>query len=246
MSNGKAEKRSRATTTCEFVAKCADTPAGWCLLVTRRKYDQVITQLKEALKNDTENAELLSHLGMVYYKVGFYDNAIKTLQEASDAPTQQLTFNPRHNLAYVLHYTGQYRQAWENWHEAVKNYKILDDAREAYYCGIIFDQIFRDSAEAERWYKRAIEKQPGWDRAWLQLALLYNNMATEGGDSAFDALSGRAKAFREAREALEAKLRKHDDADVHHRLAVLYLGTGELTKAEDQLTKAGEALDKRH
>jgi tetratricopeptide (TPR) repeat protein len=132
------------------------------------------------------------------------------------------------------------------WHEAVKAYRELlgdklDDLgypQEAYYFGTILQEIFLTREEAARWYKAVVDKQPHHAEAWLQLALLYQEMADQGGKSGIEAHSRLPVTLARATKVLQAKLGGVDKADVLYKLGSLHLGTGDLIQADERLREA--------
>lgn len=178
-----------------------------------------------------QSAKLRVGLGIAYYSLGKYNEAVESLCRAVDLdPTDTRAldfFGKMYDVAPQLsaEVTGRLARFAELYPE---------NAAVAYYYALslrernLSSSADRDIAQAEALLKRAVKLDPNFAEAHYELGLLYEDEQQEAG------------AMREYE--LAAKLRP-DFAKAHYRLARLYRKQGKSELAEKEY-RAFEALKK--
>ena len=196
-------------------------------LLLHQTLNPAIEVFTEGVKRYPDSARLAVGLGLALYWSGQYDAAVKALVKATDLSPS----DPRPYYFLSKAYQHSHNQA----DEVINRFQRLShlrpqDSRAAFYYAMSVWKGKQGSAsgpfldQAESLLKRAIELEPSFAEAHLELANLYSQQHKY------------AQSVPEYQQAikLDAKL-----VDAYYRLgqAYVHLGQGELAKKEFQIHK---------
>lgn len=125
---------------------------------------RTITAYEQALNLNPENFAALNNLGNVYEKIGIYEKAKEYYKMAKTKNTK--SGEPDYNIAQILEIQGELNAALDHIDMSI----ATDDGYLPSYCvkGNILTEL-RDLEEAERCYKKVLEKNPNNNVATLGL-----------------------------------------------------------------------------
>jgi len=192
-------------------------------LLLHRTLEPAIEVFQKGFERFPNSARMAIGLGMAYYSLGKYDDAVKSLLRAADlAPS-----DPRGYPFLSRAFDSSPSQA-EDVIERFRRYAQLEPAsgQALYYYAVSLWKGKRaqdpnvDLSQIESLLKKSIALAPNLAEAHLQLGNLYSDQ----------------RKYREAiPEYLKARELNPDLADVHYRLAQAYVRTGENDLAQEEL-----------
>ena len=165
-----------------------------------------IEEIKQQLKKDPKNPELLNDLGVGYYLLGKYDDSISELEKAVSIASDNKTYT--FNLANSYSEAEQFDKAISLYHDVIEKdpghipsfnnladcYEAIDDIEKAQEMFEYITKIAPDNAlshfnlgnfklrnnhhiEAAKCYQRAIECEPGFIDAYYNLAWILTEVS---------------------------------------------------------------------
>ena len=202
-------------------------------LLLHRTLEPAIEVFQKGCERFPVSARMAIGLGMAYYSLGKYDDAVKSLLRAADlAPS-----DPRSYPFLSRAFDSSPSQA-EDVIERFRRYAELEptSGQALYYYAISLWKGKRaqdpnvDLSQIESLLRKSVALAPNLAEAHLQLANLY---------------SDQRKYSEAIPEYLKARNLNPDLADVHYRLAQAYVRTGEKDLAQEEL-KAYQQLRAQH
>jgi tetratricopeptide (TPR) repeat protein len=185
--------------------------------------------------------------------VYLYGNSLIDLGQCQDAIAQfdkasmldQDDPEPRHNKANLLFSLGQYEQAWTEMGTARQCYERLlggqlrsaEQLRKAINFADILG-IFESYEDADKLYKRVLERQEGNANAWVGRAILNQQWANSDVKKPPEILARLSYLARRARESLKRQLGKGADFQTYLNFADFYIAFDDWTEAREQLDLA--------
>ena len=191
-------------------------------LLVHRTLEPAIDVFHQGTERYPNSSRMAIGLGMAYYSLGKYDDAVKSLLRAADLDPS----DPRGYPFLSRAFDSSPSQA----DEVVARFRRFTElqpknGRAFYYYAVSLWKSKReqdtnlDVSQIESLLKKAIALDPQLPEAHLQLANLYSDQ----------------KKYAEAiPEYLQARERNPDLADVHYRLAQAYVRTGEKDLAQQE------------
>jgi len=192
-------------------------------LLLHRTLEPAIEVFQKGAERFPNSARMAIGLGMAYYSLGKYDDAVKSLLRAADlAPS-----DPRGYPFLSRAFDSSPSQA-DDVIQRFHRYSELqpENGQAAYYYAMSLWKGKRaqdpnvDLSQIESLLKKSVTLAPDLAEAHLQLANLY---------------SDQRKYSDSIPEYLKARKLNPDLADVHYRLAQAYVRTGEKDLAQDEL-----------
>jgi tetratricopeptide (TPR) repeat protein len=192
-------------------------------LLLHRTLEPAIEVFQKGTERFPDSARMAIGLGMAYYSLGRYDDAVKSLLRAADlAPADPRTY-PFLSRAFDSS-PSQAEDVIERFHRYAESEP--DSGQALYYYAISLWKGKRaqdpnvDLSQIESLLKKSVALAPNLAEAHQQLANLY---------------SDQRKYSESIPEYLKARQLDPDLADVHYRLAQAYVRTGEKELAEGEL-----------
>jgi len=202
-------------------------------LLVHRTLEPSIEVFRQGTERWPNSSRMAIGLGMAYYSLGKYDDAVKSLLRAADLdPT-----DPRGYPFLSRAFDSSPSQASEVI-ERFRRFTELqpNNGRAFYYYALSLWKAKRsqdpnlDLAQLESLFKKAIHLDPNLAEAHLQLANLY---------------SDQRRYDDSIPEYIKARALNPDLADVHYRLAQAYVRTGQKDLAQEEL-KVYQQLRAQH
>ena len=202
-------------------------------LLLHRTLELAIEVFHKGTERFPNSSRMAIGLGMAYYSLGKYDDAVKSLLRAADlAPS-----DPRGYPFLSRAFDSSPSQA-EDVIERFRRYAELQptDGQAVYYYAMSLWKGKRaqdpnlDLSQVESLLKKSVVLAPNLTEAHLQLGNLY---------------SDQRKYLESIPEYLKARELNPDLADVHYRLAQAYVRTGEKDLAQEEL-KVYQQLRAQH
>jgi tetratricopeptide (TPR) repeat protein len=202
-------------------------------LLLHRTLEPAIEVFQKGCERFPNSARMAIGLGMAYYSLGKYDDAVRSLLRAADlAPS-----DPRSYPFLSRAFDSSPSQA-EDVIERFRRYAELEpnSGQALYYYAISLWKGKRaqdpsvDLSQIESLLRKSVALAPDLAEAHLQLANLY---------------SDQRKYSESIPEYLKARKLNPDLADVHYRLAQAYVRTGEKDLAQEEL-KTYQQLRAQH
>jgi tetratricopeptide (TPR) repeat protein len=220
----------------EFQAAAQKEPSesnvfDWgCELLLHRTLEPAIEVFRQGAERFPDSTRMAIGLGMAYYSLGKYDEAVKSLLHATDLDPQ----DPRGYLFLSRAFDSSPTQA-DAVIERFRRYSELQpkNGLAVYYYAVSLWKGKRsqdpnlDLGQIESLLKNAIALQPSLPEAHLQLANLY---------------SDQHKYTEAIPEYFRARELNPDLVDVHYRLGQAYVHTGQKDLAQEEF-KLYQQLD---
>jgi len=202
-------------------------------LLIHRTLEPAIEVFRQGAERYPDSPRMAIGLGMAYYSLGKYDDAVKSLLRAADLSPG----DPRGYPFLSRAYDSSPSQA-EDVIERFRRFAELQpkNGQAVYYYAMSLWKGKRaqdpnlDLTQIEQLLKKAITLDPGLAEAHLQLANLYSDQRKYG---------------ESVPEYLRARELNPDLADVHYRLAQAYVRVGEKDLAQEEF-KAYQQLRAQH
>jgi tetratricopeptide (TPR) repeat protein len=202
-------------------------------LLVHRTLEPAIEVFRQSTERYPDSSRLAMGLGMAYYSLGKYDDAVKSLLRAADLDPS----DPRGYPFLSRAFDSSPSQA----KEVIERFRRFTElqptnGRAFYYYAVSLWKSKReqdtnlDVSQIEFLLKKSIALEPDLPEAHLQLANLY---------------SDQKKYAESIPEYLRARELNPDLADVHYRLAQAYVRTGEKDLAQNEFT-VYQQLRERH
>ncbi len=189
-------------------------------LLIHRAFEPAIEVFEQGNRLFPRSSRMLAGLGVAWYARGVYDQAARSLCEASD-------LNPDDPNPYLFLGKMQTVDSMQSDCVVERLGRFLrlqpENAMANYYYGLSLSRQEADVdklAQAESLLEKAVRLDPNLAAAYLQLGVLYSQ---QGGTS--EAISAYTKAIQ-----ADAQL-----AEAHYRLGQIYSRAGEKLKAQAEL-----------
>jgi tetratricopeptide (TPR) repeat protein len=189
-------------------------------LLIHRAFEPAIEVFEQGNRLFPRSSRMLAGLGVAWYARGVYDQAARSLCEASD-------LNPDDPNPYLFLGKMQTVDSMQSDCVVERLGRFLrlqpENAMANYYYGLSLSRQEADAdklAQAESLLEKAVRLDPNLAAAYLQLGVLYSQ---QGGTS--EAISAYTKAIQ-----ADAQL-----AEAHYRLGQIYSRAGEKLKAQAEL-----------
>jgi tetratricopeptide (TPR) repeat protein len=189
-------------------------------LLIHRAFEPAIEVFEQGNRLFPRSSRMLAGLGVAWYARGVYDQAARSLCEASD-------LNPDDPDPYLFLGKMQTVDSMQSDCVVERLGRFLrlqpENAMANYYYGLSLSRQEADAdklAQAESLLEKAVRLDPNLAAAYLQLGVLYSQ---QGGTS--EAISAYTKAIQ-----ADAQL-----AEAHYRLGQIYSRAGEKLKAQAEL-----------
>ena len=191
-------------------------------LLVHRTLEPAIEVFRQGTERHPDSSRMAIGLGLAYYSVGKYDDAVQSLLRAAD-------LNPSDPRAYPF-LSRAFDSSPSHAKEVIERFRHFtelrpEDGRAFYYYAISLWKSKRaeeanvDVGQFESLLKKSIALEPRLAEAHLQLANLY---------------SDQKKYAASIAEYLRARELNADLADAHYRLAQAYVRVGEKERAEEE------------
>jgi len=191
-------------------------------LLIHRTLEPAIDVFRRGAERYPDSSRMAIGLGMAYYSLGKYDEAVKSLLRAAD-------LNPSDPRGYPF-LSRAYDSSPSQAEEVIERFRRFAElqpknGQAVYYYAMSLWKGKRaqdpnlDLSQIELLLKKAITLDPGMAEAHLQLANLY---------------SDQRKYPESVPEYLRARELNPDLADVHYRLAQAYVRVGEKDLAQEE------------
>jgi len=191
-------------------------------LLIHRTLEPAIEIFRQGAERYPDSPRMAIGLGMSYYSLGKYDDAVKSLLRAAD-------LNPGDPRGYPF-LSRAYDSSPSQAEEVIERFRRFADLQHengqaVYYYAMSLWKGKRaqdpnlDLSQIEQLLKKAVTLDPGLAEAHLQLANLY---------------SDQRKYAESVPEYLRARELNPDLADVHYRLAQAYVRVGEKDLAQEE------------
>jgi tetratricopeptide (TPR) repeat protein len=195
--------------------------------------EPAIEVFRQGAERYADSPRMAIGLGMAYYSLGKYDDAVKSLLRAAD-------LNPADPRCYPF-LSRAYDSSPSQAEEVIERFRRFaelqpENGQAVYYYAMSLWKGKRaqdpslDLSQIEVLLKKAVALDPGLAEAHLQLANLY---------------SDQRKYAESVPEYLRARELNPDLADVHYRLAQAYVRVGEKDLAQDEF-KVYQGLRAKH
>jgi len=202
-------------------------------LLVHRTLEPAIEVFRQGTERYPNSQRMAIGLGMAYYSLGKYDDAVKSLLRAADIDPSDSRGYPFLSRAF----DSSPSQA-EEVIERFRRYTEIEprNGRAFYYYALSMWKGKRaqdptvDLSQIEALLKKAITLDPNLAEAHLQLGNLY---------------SDQKKYAESIPEYVKARTLNPDLADVHYRLAQAYVRTGDKDQAQEEL-KVYQQLRAQH
>jgi tetratricopeptide (TPR) repeat protein len=192
-------------------------------LLVHRTLEPAIEVFRQGTERHPDSARMAIGLGLAYYSLGKYDDAVKSLVRAAD-------LNPSDPRGYPF-LSRAFDSSPSQANEVIERFRRFTEiephnGRAVYFYALSLWKAKRaqdpnvDLSQIESLLKQAIALDPNLAEAHLQLANLY---------------SDQKKYPDSIPEYLKARSLNPDLADVHYRLAQAYVRTGEKDLAQEEL-----------
>jgi len=202
-------------------------------LLIHQTLEPAIEVFRQGAERYPDSPRMAIGLGMAYYSLGKYDDAVKSLLRAAD-------LNPSDPRAYPF-LSWAYDSSPSQAEEVIERFRRFaelqpQNGRAVYYYAMSLWKGKRaqdpslDLSQIEVLLKKAVALDPGLAEAHLQLANLY---------------SDQRKYAESVPEYLRARELNPDLADVHYRLAQAYVRVGEKDLAQEEF-KVYQQLRAKH
>ena len=202
-------------------------------LLVHRTLEPAIEVFRQGTERYANSSRMAIGLGLAYYSLGKYDDAVKSLLHAADLDPS----DPRGYPFLSRAFDSSPSQA----NEVIERFRRFTElqptnGRAFYYYALSLWKSKRerdtnlDVSQIEFLLKKSIALEPDLPEAHLQLANLY---------------SDQKKYAESIPEYLRARELNPDLADVHYRLAQAYVRTGEKDLAQNEFT-VYQQLRERH
>lgn len=189
--------------------------------IDEAQYEQAAVQLHELLKKDSDNAEIMHYLGVVYLNQGEYTQARDWFKKAVAKDPRH--FQSRFLLGDSYRATSEFEKAEEQFRQALI---IKKDVFAQLNLADICMQLNK-LQEAEKHYEEIISKDANILEAKLGLAQI--RLIT-------------GKTEEAARMTQEVLRLRQGDPEVHHMHALILLESGLVQDARDEAKKAYELI----
>ena len=202
-------------------------------LLIHQTLEPAIEVFRQGAERYPDSPRMAIGLGMAYYSLGKYDDAVKSLLRAAD-------LNPSDPRGYPF-LSWAYDSSPSQAEEVIERFRRFaelqpQNGRAVYYYAMSLWKGKRaqdpslDLSQIEVLLKKAVALDPGLAEAHLQLANLY---------------SDQRKYAESVPEYLRARELNPDLADVHYRLAQAYVRVGEKDLAQEEF-KVYQQLRAKH
>ena len=202
-------------------------------LLIHQTLEPAIEVFRQGAERYPDSPRMAIGLGMAYYSLGKYDDAVKSLLRAAD-------LNPSDPRGYPF-LSWAYDSSPSQAEEVIERFRRFAElqpknGRAVYYYAMSLWKGKRaqdpslDLSQIEVLLKKAVALDPGLAEAHLQLANLY---------------SDQRKYAESVPEYLRARELNPDLADVHYRLAQAYVRVGEKDMAQEEF-KVYQQLRAKH
>jgi len=202
-------------------------------LLIHQTLEPAIEVFRQGAERYPDSPRMAIGLGMAYYSLGKYDDAVKSLLRAAD-------LNPSDPRGYPF-LSWAYDSSPSQAEEVIERFRRFAElqpknGRAVYYYAMSLWKGKRaqdpnlDLSQIEVLLKKAVALDPGLAEAHLQLANLY---------------SDQRKYAESVPEYLRARELNPDLADVHYRLAQAYVRVGEKDLAQEEF-KVYQQLRAKH
>ena len=202
-------------------------------LLIHQTLEPAIEVFRHGAERYPDSPRMAIGLGMAYYSLGKYDDAVKSLLRAAD-------LNPNDPRGYPF-LSWAYDSSPSQAEEVIERFRRFaelqpQNGRAVYYYAMSLWKGKRaqdpslDLSQIEVLLKKAVALDPGLAEAHLQLANLY---------------SDQRKYAESVPEYLRARELNPDLADVHYRLAQAYVRVGEKDLAQEEF-KVYQQLRAKH
>ena len=202
-------------------------------LLIHQTLEPAIEVFRQGAERYPDSPRMAIGLGMAYYSLGKYDDAVKSLLRAAD-------LNPNDPRCYPF-LSWAYDSSPSQAEEVIERFRRFaelqpQNGRAVYYYAMSLWKGKRaqdpslDLSQIEVLLKKAVALDPGLAEAHLQLANLY---------------SDQRKYAESVPEYLRARELNPDLADVHYRLAQAYVRVGEKDLAQEEF-KVYQQLRAKH
>jgi tetratricopeptide (TPR) repeat protein len=185
----------------------------------QENWSAALTYFQKAKEVNPQDAEVWFYLGVVYGKLGRYQDVIEACKQAIRIKLDLV--EAHYNLGVTYDKLGRYQDAIESYKQAIR---IKPDYANAHYnLGVFYFKLGRYQDEIEA-YKQAIRIKPDFADAHNNLGVAYENLG----------------CYQEEIEVCKQAIRiKPDFADAHYNLGVAY---GKLGRYQDSIEACKQAI----
>jgi len=219
------------------------------------QWEIAVQQFTEAV-SAYEALPAREHLARAYKNLAFALDAWRRPARAIQAFREATRLDPNFRTAWVglgstLAKTGAFSSAYQAWERAAAVYVVRNDdaarSREAWHfadLGWLQHEVLGELREAEATYLRGIQLDPDHVAVRVRLVQLYNEKAETPPDDAESqdwrsiARSSGQEHAAHAEAVLRTQLERATNVQTYLELGYLYLTTGVLDRAEENLKRA--------
>jgi tetratricopeptide (TPR) repeat protein len=216
---------------------------GW-VLGQQEKFEDAKIKFDCAREIVKDDALAVCLCGDSLIDLGQYQDAIAQFDKASALDRDDP--RPCHYKASILFRLGHYEEGWKEWWAARQCYERALDGelrgaehlKKAVDFAGVLGEVFESYEDADKLYKRVIERQDGNAEAWAGRAILNQQWANSDAKKPAEIHARLSYLVRRASELLKRQLGKGMSFQTYLALANLYIESYDWTQAREQLDLA--------